>query len=117
MSDIKEFTFGNGGEPVEVDNLKIAGTFVLNKEKFTVAYQETANLALLVAAINNAGNDGIKTVAKVVDFMDRALVPGDALRFEKTVLDAQMKVEDVVSIFQHVLELTAADPTTGASSV
>lgn len=111
MAEIKSFDFG--GKREEDDEL-VAGQFMLNGELFSVLYQETANLALLVAAVNNA-SDGTKVISKIVDFMDRALVDGDAERFERTVLDAQMKIENVVDIFKHVLSLVAADRPTGPS--
>ncbi len=114
MSEIKSFTFASG----RAKGAKSAGKFEVNGESFEVRVLKDSNIAYLVAAVNGAG-DAMKIISRVLDFMERALVPESAKRFESLVLDpdAGLEISQVVEVFQHVLGMVAGgeDPT-GSSS-
>lgn len=112
MSDKKVFDFAN----VRTGKQKIAGEFSINGEDFQVRVLKDASIAYLVAAVNGS-EDPMRIITKVLDFMERALVPESAKRFEKLVLDpeAGLEIEQVVQIFQHVLGVVAGGDPTGPS--
>lgn len=108
MSDKKVFTFGSGRTQ------RVAGKFELNGQEFTVRALNDSNVAYLIAAINDT-TDPMRVVTKVIDFMDRALIKEDGPRFEKVVLDPEsgLKIEELLSVFQHVLTLAASPDPNG----
>lgn len=113
MSDMKVFEFAN----VRSSKAKIAGKFAVGTEQFEVRVLKDANIAYLVAAVNGA-TEPMKIITSVLNFMERAMVPESAKRFESLVLDPDdgLEIAQVVEIFQHVLSMVAGGDPTGPSS-
>ncbi len=106
----------------------LAGKFQLEGQTIEVKALKDASLAYLIAQVNNAGEDSMKVVGKVIDFMDRALTRKSSKLFQDIVLGqgdfepeddepGGLEIGEVVEVFQHVVSLVAGgeDPT-GSSS-
>jgi hypothetical protein len=103
--EIKDF--GNMGAVPAVE--KIAGKFKMGGNVFEVRALKDSNIAYLIAAVNENG-DPMRTVSKVLNFMERALTDESYPRFEAYVLDpkAGLEIKEILQVFQHVLVLVAS---------
>lgn len=117
MSSQKVFEFAAKHVDVEGEEEPISGKFTLQGQEFSVRFLANTNVAYLIAAINDT-TDPMRVVTKVIDFMHRALIESDGLRFEKVVLDPKkgLEIDQLLEVFQHVLSLAAAERPTGGSN-
>lgn len=110
---LKEFAFAakRGGKKTKGDE-SVIGSFVLEGKTFGVRSVPDARLAHLVAAVNSA--EEMTVVARVFDFMERALLPGQAKAFEAELLE--LDIPEVMEVFQEVLRLVSEGKAGGSSS-
>jgi hypothetical protein len=113
-NDIKSFEFGS-----KTSKDRIAGSFVLNGETLEVRALKDAGIAFLIAQVSDS-DDPMKVVVSVLNFAERALTKPSAKAFERIALgdhDTEgLSLEEVMEVFQHILSLVSADPTSGESS-
>lgn len=105
MADIKNFDFAVKRN----DKVKVAGKFTIGgDQEFTVRVLQDSNIAYLIAKVNSDA-EPTKVITSVLDFMERAMPPESAKRFEKLVLDPEggLSISQVMDVFQHVLGLVA----------
>lgn len=120
MSSIKAFEFA--AKRVADSKKKAAalsGKFEVDGEMFEVRALRDTSIAYLVARVNDS-EETTKVLAAVIDFMETAMTPDSAKRFAKMALTPPpdgLEIDEVMEVFQHVLELVAGgeDPT-GSSS-
>lgn len=120
MSDVRLFEF-DSQLPVkpseDEDGPEVIGEFKINGQSFEVVYQEDSSIAHLIHRVNST-RDTSKIISAVFSFMERALTPESSQDFEAMVLGADggrgLKMEHVVSIFEHVVTLVGSSDPTGS---
>lgn len=107
MSETKVFAFSTKKNVVQ-----IVGSFEIGDESFDVRALKDAHIVYLMAEINDV-SDGMKIVAKVLDFTAKALTKESALRFRALVLDpeAGLEISEIMEVFNHIVTVVAAGPT------
>lgn len=116
MSSIKSFEFA--ARRVEESKKKkgsgLSGKFEVDGETFEVRALRDTSIAYLVARVNDT-EETTKVLAAVIDFMETAMTPDSARRFAKVALTPPpdgLEIDEVMEIFQHVLELVAGGEDT-----
>lgn len=111
-SDIKAFEFATK-KAAATETKDAVGEFTINGETFYVRHLADSHLAYLVHRAKSKAPD--KVIAAVLNFMEAAMLPESAERFEEMVLDTDdgggLEMTEVVEVFEHVLTLVSALPT------
>lgn len=109
--DIKSFDFA----AEKTTKNSIIGSFKVRGETYDVRQLKDTVVPVLVRA-SAGGGQGM--IPAVFAFLEKALTPESAKRFETDLLDpiTGLTNDQVVQIFQHVLSMVSAGKATGASS-
>lgn len=103
--EIKNFQFGTG--KAAVGGPKVVGEFVLQGVTLHVRELKDTHVAYLVRAAQKKRNE-TAIISAVINFMEAALIPADAEKFEEIVLgDPGLEMLEVVEVFQFVLGLVS----------
>jgi hypothetical protein len=110
MSDpgIKIFEFAAKRKASDAKSKGIVlASFEVDGQSFDIRPLKDSSVAYLVHKIS--GGSPAEVISAVLNFTEKALTPESSVRFEKLVLDpdAGLELDEVVQIFEHILEVVS----------
>lgn len=94
---------------------KVVATFDVGDEHFEIKEANDTRMAYLIHDMSEG--DGAKTISSALNYVGNAVVGDDAHdRLKKAVFAAGLELEEVMEIFQYVLEAQSDETPTGPAS-